>query len=154
MLVTYLEALKEQGNFTIDEIANLSGISKDTVKNVFSGKTKDPGIYTIAPIIYALGGNLDAVFNRSKKETTEANSLVVLKEMYENHLTDVKDHYEHRLTELKGHQADRIAEIHEHIDTIKLDKKWFRFATCILAIALVTLLVADIIAPGLGWFQS
>lgn len=161
MLVTYLETLKEQGHFTIDEISNLSGISKDTVKNVFSGKTKDPGIFTIAPIIYAMGGNLDAVFNRSKKESADANSIVLLKEMYENHLTDVKDHYEHRLTELKERTTEmkerheeRIAEINEHIDTIKLDKRWFRFATCILAFALVALLVADILAPGLGWFQS
>lgn len=168
MLIKYLESLKEQGHFTIDEIANLSGISKDTVKNVFSGKTKDPGIFTIAPIIFAMGGNLDAVFNRSKKESADANSIVLLKEMYENHLNDVKDHYEHRLSEIKEHynemkerntemkerHEERIAEINEHIDTIKLDKRWFRFATCILAFALVALLVADILAPGLGWFQS
>ena len=153
MLITYLETLKEQGNFTLDEIANLSGISKDTVKNVFSGKTKDPGIFTIAPIIYALGGNLDAVFNRSKKDATEANSIVVLKEMYENHLSDVKDHYEHRLSELKEHHAERISEIHDHINTIKIDKKWFRIAMCICAAALVTILVVEMLTPGMGWIR-
>ena len=167
MLVTYLETLKEQGHFTIDEISNLSGISKDTVKNVFSGKTKDPGIFTIAPIIFAMGGNLDAVFSRSKKESADTNSIVLLKEMYENHLNDVKDHYEHRLSELKEHYTEmkernaemkerheeRITEINEHIDTIKLDKKWFRIATCICALALVTILVVEMLTPGMGWVR-
>lgn len=166
MLINYLKTLKNQGNFTIEDVSKLSGIPEPTVKNIFSGKTETPGIETIVPIIYAMGGSLDVAFGHNKKD--DNNSMAMLKEMYESHLQDVKDHYEHRLSEIKEHYAElkqsniemkerheeRIAEINEHIETIKLDKKWFRFSTCILAFALVTLLVADIIAPGLGWFQA
>lgn len=167
MITNYLKTLKNQGNFTIEDISKLSGIPEPTVKNIFSGKTEGPSIETLAPIIYAMGGSLDAIYGHSKTESADTNSMIMLKEMYEKHLADVKDHYEHRLGEIKEHcnelkasnldmkerHEERIAEINEHIETIKLDKRWFRIATCVLAVALVALLVADIIAPGLGWFQ-
>ena len=47
MLIKYLNMLKEQGNYTFDEIAEICDVSKDTVKNIYSGKTKDPGIDTV-----------------------------------------------------------------------------------------------------------
>lgn len=165
MLATYLNALKEQGNFTFDEIENLSGIPKDTIKNIFSGKTKAPGTETLAPIVYAMGGSLDAAFGHGKKEDT--NSVTMIKELYENHLKDVKDHYEHRLAELKEHyqelkasniemkerHEERIAEINEHIETIKLDKRWFRIATCASVVALVAFCMLEILTPGMGWLR-
>ena len=165
MLTQYLNTLKEQGNFTFDDIENLSGISKDTIKNIFSGKTKAPGTDTLAPIVYAMGGSLDAALGHAKREDT--NSMAMLKELYESHLKDVKDHYEHRLSEMKEHyqemkernaemkerHEERIAEINEHIKTIRLDKRWFRIATCILATAFVALLVAEVLLPGHGWIR-
>jgi predicted transcriptional regulator len=167
MLVNYLNTLKEQGNFTFDEISNLSGIPKDTVKNIFSGKTKDPGIETISKIIYAMGGSLDGIYNRNKKESADTNSMLMLKEMYENHLADVKEHYEHRLAQMKEHyielkesnvemkerHEERIAEINEHIETIKLDKRWFRIATCASVVALVAFCILEILTPGMGWLK-
>ena len=153
MLVNYLNTLKNQGNFTLDDISDLSGIPKDTVKNVLSGKTKGPGIETVAPIIYAMGGSLDAVYNPNKKENPETNSIIMLKELHENHLKDVKEHYECRLAEMKERHEERIAEVNEHIDTIKLDKKWFRIATCVLAVAFVALLIAEVMNPELGWIR-
>jgi transcriptional regulator with XRE-family HTH domain len=165
MLTTYLNTLKEQGNFTFDDIENLSGIPKDTIKNIFSGKTKAPGTETLAPIVYAMGGSLDAAFGHGKKEDT--NSLTILKELYENHLADVKEHYEHRLAEMKEHynelkennaamkerHEERIAEINEHIETIKLDKRWFRIATCASVVALVAFCMLEILTPGMGWLR-
>jgi transcriptional regulator with XRE-family HTH domain len=165
MLITYLNTLKEQGNFTFDDIENLSGIPKDTIKNIFSGKTKAPGTETLAPIVYAMGGSLDAAFGHGKKEDT--NSLTMLKELYENHLADVKEHYEHRLAEMKEHynelkennaamkerHEERIAEINEHIETIKLDKRWFRIATCASVVALVAFCMLEILTPGMGWLR-
>ena len=153
MLTTYLNTLKNQGNFTFDDISNLSGISKDTVKNVFSGKTEAPRIETVAPIIYAMGGSLDSIYNPDKKESSDTISIVMLKEMHERHLSDIKHHYEHRLLEIKERHEERIAEINEHIDTIKLDKKWFRIATCVLAVAFVALLIAEVMNPDLGWIR-
>lgn len=167
MLITYLNTLKSQGNLTLEAISKLSGVPEATVKNIFSGKTEDPGITNVSKIIYSMGGSLDALYNHNKTESADTNSMVILKEMYEKHLDDVKDHYEHRLAEMKEHyielkesnvemkerHEERIAEINEHIETIKLDKKWFRIASCAAVIALVAFCVLEILTPGMGWLR-
>lgn len=167
MLIKYLNYLKDQGNFTFDEISEICDVPKDTVKNIYSGKTKDPGIITTSKLVYGMGGSLDAIYRPDKKESADTNSLLMLKEMYEKHLSDVKDHYEHRLEQMKEHyielkesnaamkerHEERIAEINEHIETIKLDKRWFRIATCASVVALVAFCMLEILTPGMGWLR-
>ena len=51
MLTTYLNTLKNQGNFTFETISNLSGIPEATVKNIFSGKTV---LWFFPNVFYAL----------------------------------------------------------------------------------------------------
>lgn len=153
MLTTYLNTLKQQGNFTFEQISNLSGIPEATVKNIFSGKTEDPRYETISKIVRAMGGSLDATDAAVKKDDVEANTVIALKEQYEKHIQALDEHYKLRIAEMKEHYEERIKEKNEHIETIKLDKRWFRIATCILAVSFAALLVADIIAPGIGWFR-
>ena len=167
MLTTYLNTLKTQGNFTFETIAKLSGIPEATIKNIFSGKTEDPRFETISAIVISMGGSLDAIYNPNKKESADTNSMLMLKEMYEQHLADVKEHYEHRLAQMKEHyielkesnaamkerHEERIAEINEHIETIKLDKRWFRIATCVCVFALVSFFILELLTPGMGWLK-
>ena len=137
MITTYLNTLKSKGNFTIETISNLSGIPEATVKNIFSGKTEDPRFETVSAIVKAMGGSLDAIYSVSKKEDVEGNSIITLKESYDQRLEDIKGHYEQRISDLKKHYEER----------------WFRIATCICAFALVALFVMEILTPGLGWFR-
>ena len=153
MLTNYLNALKNQGNFTYETISNLSGIPEATVKNIFSGKTEDPRFETVSAIVASLGGSLDAIYTVAKKEDVEANSVIALKEAYEQRLKETNEHYQQRITDMKEHYEERITEINEHIATIQLDKRWFRIATCICAFALVVLFIVEILTPGMGWFR-
>lgn len=153
MLTTYLNTLKTQGNFTVETIANLSGIPEGTVKNIFSGKTEDPRFETVSAIVKAMGGSLDAVYSVAKKEDIEANSVITLKESYEQRLKETNEHYQQRISDMKEHYEKRISEKNEHIATIQLDKRWFRIATCICAFALVVLFIVEILTPGMGWFR-
>ncbi|MBQ5885219.1 MAG: hypothetical protein IIW79_02295 [Clostridia bacterium] len=153
MLTTYLNTLKSKGNFTIETISNLSGIPEATVKNIFSGKTEDPRFETVSAIVKAMGGSLDAIYNVSKKEDVEGNSIITLKESYDQRLSDIKEYYEQRIKDLKERYEERLSDQKEHISTIMLDKRWFRIATCICAFALVVLFVMEIIIPGLGWIR-
>ena len=153
MLTTYLNTLKSKGNFTIETISNLSGIPEATVKNIFSGKTEDPRFETVSAIVKAMGGSLDAIYNVSKKEDVEGNSIITLKESYDQRLSDIKEYYELRIKDLKDRYEERLSDQKEHISTIMLDKRWFRIATCICAFALVVLFVMEIIMPGLGWIR-
>ena len=153
MITTYLNTLKSKGNFTIETISNLSGIPEATVKNIFSGKTEDPRFETVSAIVKAMGGSLDAIYSVSKKDDVEGNSIITLKESYDQRLEDIKDHYEQRISDLKKHYEERMADQKEHISTIMLDKRWFRIATCICAFALVVLFIVEILTPGMGWFR-
>lgn len=153
MLPTYLNTLKNQGNFTLETISNLSGIPEATVKNILSGKTEDPRFETVSAIVKAMGGSLDAIYSATKKEDVEANSIITLKETYEQRIRDIKEHYDARLADTKEHYERILANKKEHIDTIQLDKRWFRIATCICAFALVVLFIVELLTPGLGWFR-
>ncbi len=44
MITTYLNSLKTKGNFTVENISNLSGIPEATVKNIFPAKPKTPDL--------------------------------------------------------------------------------------------------------------
>lgn len=152
MLITYLETLKTKGNFTYKSIADLSGIPEGTVRNVFTEKTSNPQFDTISAIVTAMGGSLDAINAAStKKEDIEANSIITIKETYEARIKELNEQYQQRIAETKEHYEQRITEINEHIATIQLDKRWFRIAMCICALALVVLFVAELIIPGIDW---
>lgn len=153
MLTNYLNALKNKGNFTYETISKLSGIPEATVKNIFSGKTEDPRFETVSAIVASMGGSLDAIYTVAKKEDVEVNSVIALKEAYEQRLKETNEHYQQRITDMKEHYEERITEINEHIATIQLDKRWFRIATCICAFALVVLFIVEILTPGMGWFR-
>lgn len=153
MITTYLNTLKTQGNFTIDAISKMSGVPEATVKNILSGKTEDPRFDTVSALVTAMGGSLDAIAAGSTKADVEANSVLTLKETYDQRITDMKEQHQMRITDIEKHYEERIAEINEHIQTIQLDKKWFRIATCISVIALVTLFIVELCTPGMGWVR-
>jgi predicted transcriptional regulator len=171
MLADYVNALRIKNKMTIEEVARLSDNPEPTVKNILTKKTLNPGFEVGCSLIYAVGGSVDEFFGYAKKEVSDQSSMVYLKEFYEKQMSEQKagedarinnitSHYEKRLDELrekcteqKERHEERIAEINEHIDTIKLDKRWFRIATCILAFALVSLLVLEMLTPGMGWIK-
>ena len=148
MLPAYLNTLKTQGNFTIEAISNLSGIPEATVKNIFSGKTEDPRFETVSAIVKAMGGSLDAIYSVVKKDDIEANSVISLKESYEQRISELKEYYERRIDETKEHYEERLTDKNDHISTIMLDKRWFRISTCVCAFALVVLFIVEILTPA------
>lgn len=151
MLITYLEALKKKGNFTYKTISDLSGIPEGTVRNIFTEKTPNPQFDTVSAIVSAMGGSLDAIYSAAKQENVETNSVIAIKESYEQRIQELNEHHQQRISDMKEHYEARIKEIEKHVATIQLDKKWFRIATCICALALVILFVTELLIPGIDW---
>ena len=60
LVAKYLTALKEKSGLTYEAVAEKSGRSESTVKNLCSGKTEDPRLDTVAPVIYAVGGSFNS----------------------------------------------------------------------------------------------
>lgn len=107
----YILALKQAGNFTFEDIANLSGIPLQTVRNICSGKTPDARFGTIAKIVISLGGDLNEVVGYEKKKEIEVNSTVSLKETYEMRIADIIKSYETRIEDIKALCEIRVADI-------------------------------------------
>lgn len=107
----YITALKETGSFTYEDIANLSGIPLQTVRNIYTGKTPDPRFATIAKIIISLGGDLNEIVGYEKKKEIEVNSTVSLKETYEMRIADLIKSYEERIEDIKAFSDQRVADL-------------------------------------------
>lgn len=119
----YILALKEAGNFTFEDIANLSGIPLQTVRNICSGKTPDARFGTIAKIVIALGGDLNDIVGNEKKKEIELNSTVSLKETYEMRISDLIDSYDRRIEDIKELCELRIADVQKCCEARIIDLK-------------------------------
>ena len=120
----YITALKNAGNFTLEDIANLSGIPLATVRNIFSGKTPDARFSTVSRIIISLGGDLNELVGYEKKKEIEVNSTVSLKETYEMRIADLVKSYEERIEDIKALCEMRIADVHKCCEIRIADLKY------------------------------
>lgn len=119
----YITALKNAGNFTLEDIANLSGIPLPTVRNIYSGKTPDARFGTVAKIVISLGGDLNELIGYEKKKEIEVNSTVSLKETYEMRITDLIKSYEERIDDIKALCEARIVDVQKCCDIRIADMK-------------------------------
>ena len=119
----YIVALKEAGNFSYEDIANISGIPLQTVRNIISGKTPDARFGTVAKLVISLGGDLNEVVGYEKKKEIEVNSTVSLKETYEMRIADIINSYEKRIEDIKDSCEIRVADILKCCDLRVADTK-------------------------------
>lgn len=119
----YILALKEAGNFTYEDIANLSGIPLQTIRNICTGKTPDARFGTIAKIVISLGGDLNDIVGHEKKKEIEINSTVSLKETYEMRISDLIDSYDRRIEDIKELCEMRIMDVQKCYEARIADMK-------------------------------
>lgn len=85
-----LKALKSKTSETYKSISEKTGIPQTTVEKIFSGRTKDPKLYTIRSIVHCLGGTLDDLVEESNK----ANKLFEITEKERQLITAYRNHPE------------------------------------------------------------
>lgn len=119
----YLVALKNAGDFTFEDIANISGIPLPTIRNIYSGKTPDARFGTVAKIVISLGGDLNELIGYEKKKEIEINSTVSLKESYEMRITEIIKSYEERIDDIKELCEMRIEDVRKCCETRIADLK-------------------------------
>lgn len=118
MVKEYLWKLKEAGNYSWADLANITGHPESTIRKVFSGETADPRFDTIAKLVIGMGGNLDDAISNSKKKEIEVSSTISLKESCDL----------------------RMADQREYIESLKKDKKLLSVAVAVLTTILVIIL--------------
>lgn len=172
IVAEYLSLLKTKTGLTYEAIAEISQISESSVKNLCLGKSPDPQIKTIAPVVYALGGSMDEMLNpRKSKDEVKETTIIALKDGYEHqatllkesseeHISNIRMHYEQHHEDLKENFEKRLADKRELIESykehIKTLEKEFRICKIALSVCLVVfigVLIAELMNPNLGWFR-
>ena len=172
IVANYLSKLKKDTKLTYDAIAKKCEISESSVKNLCLGKSEDPQISTVAPVVYALGGSMDEMLNPDKnKDELKETSVIALKESYEYqasllketnemHINNIRAHYAQHHEDLKENFERRLADKREliesykdHIKSLEKECKHSKIAFGICALILVSLLIAEVMNPNLGWIQ-
>lgn len=146
LVANYLSALKEKEKLTYKAIADLSKLSESTVKNLCLGNTPDPRLDTVAPVVYALGGSIDEMYcpEKFKKKSAGCDEHI-----HKQHHDDIKDSYEKRLADKK----EIIESQREHINTLKKENLITKIALCVCVVVFITVLIAEVMNPNLGWFR-
>ena len=122
MVKDYILALKAAGHFTSEDMANISGIPIQTIRNICSG-SHETKFGTVAKLVIALGGDLNELVGYEKKKEIEVNSTVSLKETYEMRIADIIKSYETRIEDIKAFCDLRVADIQKCCETRIADMK-------------------------------
>lgn len=165
LVANYLTTLKEKSGITYEAIAEKSNTSESTVKNLCSGKTEDPRLNTVAPVVYAMGGSLDEMYNPgNSKDKMKEISISSIKEIYEQqlsemaktheaHINNIRSHYEQHLEDLKDNFEKRLADKGEIIKEKTGHLNFFKILACVGFAILIGLLILEVTNPNLGWIQ-
>ena len=172
LVAEYLSLLKAKTGLTYEAIAEKSNRSESSVKNLCTGKSDDPRIDTIAPIVYALGGSLDEMLNpRKSKDELKETSVIALKDTYEYqanllkesseaHINNIRSHYEQHHEDLKENFERRLSDKREliesykdHIKSLEKDCRSHKIAFWLCICFLVGILLLEVMNPSLGWIR-
>lgn len=172
LVAKYLTGLKEKTGLTYEVIAMKSKKSESTVINLCSGKTDNPGIDTIAPVVYAMGGSIDEMYNPGKnKDEVKEISITSIKEIYEYqlaeqaktneaHINNIRTHYEQHRADVVENYEKRLADKREiieqqdkHITSLEKENRSSKGFSWVCVAVLVALLIAEVMNPNLGWLR-
>ena len=165
LVAEYLSNLKGKTGLTYEAIAEKSGRSESSIKNLCSGKADDPRIDTIAPIVYALGGSLDEMLNpKQSKDELKETSILALKDIYEDQLNTLKEnhkeeiqsirtHYEQHHQDLVDNFEKRLSDKREIIEIQKKENLVSKIAAWSFGSILILILVIEVMNPNLGWIR-
>ena len=70
-VINRLMQLCEERGWTVNHLANVSGVSTSTVKSILYGNSRNPGIVTIKKLCDGFGFTLNEFFSGSEFESLE-----------------------------------------------------------------------------------
>lgn len=171
-LARYLSAKRVEKGLTYEAVAAASDIPESTVKNLCTGKSDDPRLKTVIPIMEVVGGSFDEMLYPEKtKDDLKESSTLALKDMYEHqisviketneiHIHNIRSHYEQHHEDLKENFERRLADKRELIEsykerimTLEKDCRTSKLAFWICVAVFIAVLIAEVMHPSLGWVR-
>ena len=172
LIANYINKKRIDAGLTYEAIAIESDIPESTVKNLCSGKTKNPGIETVMPIMEAVGGSYDEMLypNKSKDEVKET-SMLAMKDIYENQLNAIKESNEREVSNVRSHYEQhhqdlvnnftkveeqyekRLEASEKYINKLEITNHTKTIIICLLAAIPIVLFILEIMHPEHGWLR-
>ena len=124
LVAEYLTALRLKNDLTFEAVAEKSKRSVSTIKNLCTGKTEDPRLDTVAPIVYAMGGSIDEMYNPDKtKDEIKETSVLAMKDIYENQLQAIKESYDAQINNIRLHYEQHRGDVTTNYEKRLSDKR-------------------------------
>ena len=139
IVANYLTSKKEKSGLTYEEIAERSGLSISTVKNLCLGRTEDPRLNTVAPVTYAVDGSIDEMITGNRKVEVQQNSNI---QVYEQYIKSINENHAREM-DLK----DEIIKIKDN------HANFFKILACVGLSILIGILILEVTNPNLGWIR-
>lgn len=164
-LANYLNEKRVQAGLTYEAVATLSNRPESTVKNLCTGKTEDPRLETVVPVMKAVGGSFDEMLypDKSKDEIKETSVLALkdiyefqlsaVKETQEAHIHNIRSHYEQHHEDLKENYEKRLADKRELIKTLQTANIYKNIAIGLLVGIFIVLFIMELMHPEHGWLR-
>ena len=161
----YLVILFKRTGFGFEVVAEKSETSVATIKNMYYGKSENPGILTIHRVISVMGGSFEEMFSQGKtKEDLKEFSISSIKEMYEYQLAEQerrhKEHEENMRAHYEQHRKDYMDNVEKRLADKKEINTILKIALVVVGLfaalcftTLVVLLILEVMNPELGWLR-
>ena len=166
MLKTELLRMKERCGLTNEEISKDSLVPLQTVNNVFSGRTQDPGYSTVAALVKAMHGSMDDIEgllphheNRNSQnhhcncEKCE-KQIEKNKELYERMLVSCNETIVAQKADIKDREKS-LKDLKEAHDKLIISKNKLITLLAVLLGVLGAILLGlfglDFLLPTIGW---
>lgn len=139
IVANYLTVKKEKSGLTYEEIAEKSGLSISTVKNLCLGRTEDPRLNTVAPVTYAVDGSIDEMITGNRKVEAQQNSNT---QIYEQYIKSINENHAREM-----YLKDEIIKIKDS------HANFFKIFACVGLAILIGILILEVTNPNLGWIR-
>lgn len=104
----YIIAVKKARGYTNRDLAYISGLSEDTIKNFLSGKTlKNTGFIVVISLATSLGIDLNEMIGYIPPQKAE---ISVVTTANENYVAEIIKAYESRIEDIKAMCEQRLSD--------------------------------------------
>lgn len=142
-----LTAMREARGLTLQDVEARSGIPFQTVRRIFDGSTRDPGISTMhAIVVRGMGYRLDDLYGEWPPPETDPGSTGIVHHHFDvlPLRDDVRKITQEAITEVVSGTAYQI--VHENL-------KWWRTIALALILLVIIWFSWDITHPNMGLIQ-
>lgn len=146
----YIREHRELSGMSISEVAEVSELSETTIKNLSANKVPNPGFWSVANVVKAIGGSLDEMASIPRPSI----------DAYEKQISDLDSKLKSAERDCVHMQASMNSQ-QQLLDDRAASNHWLRRAiiivSCVslaLLIFVFSVLIYDIRHPNMGYFTN